>query len=63
MKSIITAAAVILACAFSSCTTHEYPAPTTTTVYVPAKPKPAPKAKVRVKVDSPETTTVVRPEE
>lgn len=63
MKTITALTAAVAACCLASCTTHEYPPTTETTVYVPA-PKPVKKpVKVTVKPDTPENTTVVRPEE
>lgn len=62
MKTILITLSAFSACCFSSCTTHEYPPTVERTVYVAPK-KVYKKPAARVRVDSPETTTVVRPEE
>lgn len=68
MKKIILTSmlAAAVALSFSSCTTHEYPPTQETTVYVPAPKKKVTKKPVvhtHVNRDTPESTTVVRPEE
>lgn len=63
MKKILltTAAAAVAISLVTSCTTHEYP-PTRETVVVTPAPAVKRPAKVVVR-DTPENTTVVRPEE
>lgn len=63
MKTILALCTAVAAGTLCSCTTHEYPPTQETVVYTKPKPKPKPVVKKVYRVDSPETTTVVRPEE